>query len=77
MRKFVVMGILGLIAVGAFANPFTGELSLDASSVTFDLSVVTDTIITWFNNNWTAVVSVLVISIGVPFSIRLFKRVLR
>jgi len=77
MRKIFLMVVIGIVAVGVFANPFTGEMTLTASDVTFDMSVITDTIIGWFNANWAAIVSVLVISIGVPFSIKLFKRVLR
>ena len=78
MRKWIVMVIFGILCVASvMANPFDGEMTLTASDITFDMSVITDTIIGWFNANWAAIVSVLVISIGVPFSIKLFKKVLK
>ena len=81
MKRIWLVFVIGLLSIGVFANPFTSNdnanWSTHEASVTVDFSSVGDQMIGFFNANWPIIVTLLAVSIGVPWALKMFRRLAR
>lgn len=81
MKKFLVLAlVMSVLAVGAYAEPF-GEpvqnpfFHTQESSFTGSTSLgITGIALDFINSNWPAIAGLVAIGIGLPWGIRLVKR---
>lgn len=85
MKKFIILAlVMSVMAVGAFANPFGEVVSQDNPFITQESTFtgsyslgITGAAMGFINTNWPAIAGLVGLGIGLPWGIRLVKRLAR